>query len=114
MSIAFEALQRVFRPQTLVLLHAETVEVPPRASRRQVAISRAITPYKRLALPAGVPGDKRLDALKLQALEWSPYARTEMMFDLAEHGAGVWIWDKDRVDSLLAAAGRDPRQVRTT
>jgi hypothetical protein len=66
-----------------------------------------------LSLPTGVPADKRLDALKLQALEWSPYARTEMLFDLAEDGAGVWIWDRDRVEGLLAAAGRDPRQVKT-
>src|SRR5258708_6074462 len=112
MSIGFEALRHVFQPQSLVLLHAETVEVPPKASRRQVAISRALTPYKRLSLPQGVPGDKRIDALRLQALEWSPYGRTDMMFDLSEEGAGVWIWDRDRTEGLLSGAGRDTSQVR--
>ncbi|MBI1778291.1 MAG: hypothetical protein HYR63_23380 [Proteobacteria bacterium] len=77
-----------------------------------MAISRALTPYKRLLLPAGVPNDKRIDALRLQALDWSPYARTDMLFDLSVDGAGVWIWDRDRAEALLAGAGRDPIQVR--
>ena len=63
-------------------------------------------------MPAGVPSDKRLNALKLQALEWAPYARPGMMFDLSDDGAGVWTWDSDRVEKAAKDGGLDPAVLR--
>ncbi len=71
-----------------------------------------MTPYRRLSLPNGVPPDKRLNALKLQALEWAPYARPGMMFDLSDDGAGVWTWDSDRVEKIVRDNGLDPASLR--
>jgi len=102
---------RVFRPSSPILLRADGVEAPPQPGRL-VAITRALTPYRCLSLPAGVPRDKRFNALRLQALEWSPYARTELMLDIAEDGAGAWIWDSERVESVLRESGLDPSRLR--
>ena len=77
-----------------------------------MAVTRAITPYRRLKLPIGVPRDKRFNALRLQALEWSPYARTDLMLDVSEDGAGVWIWDSERAEAALREAGLDPSRLR--
>lgn len=111
MATELKALWRDFRPSSPVLLHVDRIEIPPK-SGRQVALSRALTPYRRLTLPAGVPSDKRLNALRLQALEWAPYTRPGMMFDLSDDGAGVWTWDSDRVERTITEAGLNPAQLR--
>lgn len=59
-----------------------------------------------------MPKDKQQGALRLQVLEWSPFASPDMMFDLSDGPIGAWVWDGDYLRDALAAANLDPTRMR--
>lgn len=74
-------------------------------------LARSLCLHARFPVPKDLPPAKREAALRLKILEWSPHASPGMLIDWAETEAGVWIWDSQKVEETIRAAGLDPKRM---
>jgi hypothetical protein len=74
-------------------------------------LSRALCLHARFPVPKDLAPAKREGALRLKVMDWSPYAVPGVLFDWGEGEAGVWIWDRLKVEEAIREAGLDPKRV---
>ncbi len=73
-----------------------------------MVVSRALCRFQRFDL-GRLPANKRRSALKLQLLQWSPFASSGHAVVWQDGMASVWCWDRAAVDGRVAESGRKER-----
>ncbi|MCA3212225.1 MAG: hypothetical protein ACK50B_10275 [Betaproteobacteria bacterium] len=74
-------------------------------------VSRQLTRFISLPLPATLARRKRAAAAALQLRTLSPFAQTESFISLAGSRAQVWFWDAQVVATAAQALGLDPADL---